>query len=234
MAPDVSTPSGYTFKPSRYSSHSLLLGSLPREGMGRRVLDVGCASGYLAEILVRRGYEVVGLERAGASGSDFPASVKLVEADLDEGIPSLSGEFSYVVCGDILEHVRHPARLLRELWTLLATDGRLVASLPNSGHLFFRLTALSGRFPHEERGLFDKTHIHFYTRAGWIDLLRSAGFGIEKMRSTIPPFGLAFPRLDGTVAIPTLEFFAHLSTLVWPTLFAYQFVAIAKPEAAPR
>src|SRR3954466_14149450 len=41
----------YTPKHEPYSSHSLLLRQLPADGARRRVLDVGCASGYLSEIL---------------------------------------------------------------------------------------------------------------------------------------------------------------------------------------
>ena len=52
---------GYTYKASPYSSHSLLVDSLPAEGRGLRVLDIGCAAGYLAEILAERGYDVVGI-----------------------------------------------------------------------------------------------------------------------------------------------------------------------------
>ncbi len=42
----------------------------------------------------------------------------------------------------------------------LAEGGRLVASLPNSGNLYFHLNILMGRFPAHGRGLFDRTHLH--------------------------------------------------------------------------
>src|SRR5438105_10807617 len=106
MASGTIAATGYTHKLSPYSSHTLLLDALPAEGRGQRVLDVGCASGYLAEILAARGFEVIGLERPGGYGYRFPESVELVEADLDGGVPALRGRFSYVICGDILEHLR--------------------------------------------------------------------------------------------------------------------------------
>ena len=46
MASVAVTP--YQLKPSPYGSHSLLLSNLPEEGEGRRVLDIGCAGGYLS------------------------------------------------------------------------------------------------------------------------------------------------------------------------------------------
>ena len=57
MVPVSAAP--YRLKDSPYSSHSLLLASLPSSGEGRRVLDVGCAGGYLGAILAGRGYRVV-------------------------------------------------------------------------------------------------------------------------------------------------------------------------------
>src|SRR4051812_9312468 len=161
MASGAMAASGYTHKLSPYSSHTLLLESLPSEGKGKRVLDVGCASGYLAEVLAQRGFEVVGLERPGGYGSNFPESVELVEVDLDSGVPPLRGRFAYVICGDILEHLRNPERMLTQLAKVLEPDGMLIASLPNSGNLYFRLMILGGEFPQKDRGLFDRTHVHF-------------------------------------------------------------------------
>src|SRR6266705_571440 len=100
MVSGAMTATGYTYKASPYSSHSLLLDSLPAEGRGKRVLDIGCAAGYLSALLVERGYEVVGIERPGGHGDTFPDNVELVEADLDNGLPPLRGRFSYAICGD--------------------------------------------------------------------------------------------------------------------------------------
>lgn len=157
----------YEFKASPYSSHSRLLALLPERGEGRRVLDVGCGNGYLAAILARRGYEVTGVERAGGYDERFPRTVRLIEADLEDGLPAVAGPYDYILCADILEHLRDPERLLRRLPELLGEGGEVIASLPNSGHLYFRLQILAGRFPQHDRGLFDRTHLRFYTWDGW-------------------------------------------------------------------
>src|SRR5947208_384730 len=160
MALSAVAPAGYTYKSSPYSSHTLLVDALPPEGRGKRVLDIGCAAGYLAEILAGRGYEVVGIERPGGHGDSFPENVTLLEAALDRGLPPLPGKFDYVICGDIIEHLRDPASMLAQIGAVLEPDGRLVASVPNSGNLYFRLTVLAGRFPQDDKGLFDRTPLH--------------------------------------------------------------------------
>ena len=221
------TGAGYTYKASPYSSHTLLVDSLPAEGRGRRVLDIGCASGYLAAMLAGRGYEVVGIERPGGHGDSFPENVELVEADLDSGLPPLRGKFSYVICGDILEHLRDPAKLLKQVAANLEPDGLLVASVPNSGNFYFRLNILFGRFPQDDKGLFDRTHLRFYMWKGWAELFATAGFQVEQRKVTAIPVGLALPKWDGTAAVRALESLAYAAARVRPTLFAYQFIVTA-------
>jgi SAM-dependent methyltransferase len=218
--------SRYTFKPSPYSSHSMLLASLPESGEGRSVLDVGCASGYLAGILAERGFRVTGIDAPGRAAA-FPTTCSLIETDLDSGLPRLPG-FDYVVCGDILEHLREPARMLGNIARVLAPGGRLIASLPNSGHAYFRWNVSLGRFPQHDRGLFDRTHLHFYTWQGWRDLFAGGGFEIESVRSSGVPVGLALPRLSETLLVRILERLSYESARLWKTLFAYQFIVVAR------
>jgi len=223
--------SRYSFKPSPYSSHSLLLAALPERGEGGRVLDLGCADGWLAAVLAARGYRVTGVERPGNVPAAFPREVELVEADLDAGLPPLSGAYNYALCADILEHLRDPGRLLDQIRGVLAPGGRLVASLPNSGNFYFRLNVLAGRFPQHDRGLFDRTHLHFYAWANWVDLLASCGFGIEKCRSSGIPVGIAMPGHAATLPVRAAERLSYELARCWKTMFAYQFVVTARPEA---
>ena len=48
-------------------------GAFPPDGEGRRVLDLGCANGYLGALLAARGYRVTGVERRGRARAGFPA-----------------------------------------------------------------------------------------------------------------------------------------------------------------
>jgi SAM-dependent methyltransferase len=221
----------YQLKTSPYSSHSLLLQSLPEQGQGRRVLDVGCAQGYLAGILADRGYDVVGIERPEGAGENFPANVDLIKADLEQELPRLSGTFAFIICADILEHLRDPLRLLRDLRQYLQADGRLIASLPNSGNAYFRLNIMLGRFPRHDKGLFDRTHLHFYTWSGWYELFSSGGFQIEKMMPTGIPLGLAVPRWEDNAVIRLFERLLYESARLWTRMFAYQFVVTARQKS---
>jgi len=226
----AANPSGspYLFKSGLYSSHSLLLGHLAGPGGGRPVLDVGGGEGYLSRLLQERGYRVVCLAAPGSVADNFPPGVEVLEADLDRELPPFSDPFSFIVCGDVLEHLRDPRKTLRWLRSQLAPGGRLVASLPNSGHWYFRWTVLRGRFPAEGRGLFDRTHLHFYTWAGWQQLLQSAGLEVVDVAPTAVPFGLALNLAPGHIAVRMLERLSYEGGRLWKTMFAYQFVVVAR------
>ena len=217
----------YQFKPGPYSSHTLLLSELPPRGDGLRLLDVGCADGYLSAILAERGYSVTAVD---LPGTPHPPGVHFAGADLNEGLPSLDGRFDFILCADVLEHLRNPLRLLRECRERLAPRGALVASLPNSGHAYFRGNVLLGRHPQHDRGLFDRTHVHFLTWQGWVKLLDMAQFRIERLRCSAVPFGEAVPRWKDSFAVRVLERLSFESARVWKGLFAYQFIVLARAE----
>ncbi|HXI42930.1 MAG TPA: class I SAM-dependent methyltransferase [Bryobacteraceae bacterium] len=222
--------SPYALKSGPYSSHTLALQALPKRGEGRWVLDVGCAAGYAGEILAVRGYRVVGVDRPGIVPERTSGNEMFVQADLDSGLPVLGQTFDFVLCLDILEHLRDPLQLLGQITPLLSPDGVLIASLPNSGNIYFRLNVLLGRFPAEDRGLFDRTHLHFYTWAGWLRLFSQAGFRIQSVKPSSVPVALALGRPNAGPLVGALETAWYWLARIWKKLFAYQFIVVAKPR----
>jgi hypothetical protein len=120
--------------------------------------------------------------------------------------------------------------LLKECRARLAPGGTLVGSLPNSGHFYFRWNVLMGRFPQHQRGLFDSTHLHFYTWEGWTALLRRAGFRVESVRCSGVPVSLAFPRWQGSLPVRAVEWLSFQAARVWKTMCAYQFIVRTRKE----
>ena len=154
-------------------------------GERQRVLELGCATGYMSEVMRSRGCYVVGVELD-------PIMAKMAEQHLDRLIvgdldvldleQELGGErFGVIVAADVLEHLKDPLRVLRSLRCLLVEDGFLIASIPNVAHGSVRLALLEGRFPYQERGLLDRTHLHFFTRESIGQLFEAAGFVIADL-----------------------------------------------------
>jgi SAM-dependent methyltransferase len=223
----VTAPTHYPFKSSPYSSHSILLARLPEPGRGLRVLDVGCGNGYLAERLAGRGYAVTGIEQPEGVSREFPGSVRFIAADLEGELPDV-GMQDIIVCADILEHLRDPAALLKRLRSHLSPGGHFLCSLPNSGNIHFRLTVLSGRFPKEDKGLFDRTHVQFLTWDGWRAMFGDAGLAITTVEPTAIPVGQRYPSIESTLPIRAAEAVCYHMARVYKELFGYQFVVEAR------
>ncbi len=167
-------------------------------GTGRRVLDVGCSTGYLARVLRDRGNRVSGVEiDAEAARAAEPVLEQLVVGDL-ESAELLGrfepGSFDVVVFADVLEHLRDPVRVLRDALPLLAPGGSVVVSLPNVAHAAVRLALLEGRFEYRPLGLLDDTHLRFFTRRSVEELLAAAGLrAIDMRRTTADVFATEIP-----------------------------------------
>lgn len=227
-SPIYQSNSRYELKPQAHSSHSILLQCLPETGNGRRLLDVGCADGYLSRLFSERGFSVTAIDAHIPQRPAFPDGIRFLEADLDCGLPPVDGNFDFVVCADVLEHLRHPDVLLRHIRCNMSGGGKLMASLPNSGNIYFRVNVLLGRFPAHDRGLFDRTHLHFYTWDGWKGLLNRNGFRIRMVQPSAIPFAVAWPRHCGLAAL--LESVYWVAAKAWRNLLAYQFVVVADLE----
>jgi SAM-dependent methyltransferase len=127
-------------------------------GPGRRVLDLGCRDGALTQAYAD-GNEVVGVD---ADPEALAQAAKLgIEthwADLDEPLPFEDESFDVVVAGELLEHLRDPARFASEARRVLRPGGTFVASVPNAFRLKNRLRFLMGRKPEN-----DPTHLHMFS-----------------------------------------------------------------------
>ncbi len=96
---------------------------------GARVLDLGCAGGFMAEPLARRGARVTGLDPAEeairAARAHAEQEGLSIRYDVGEGEAMSYGDaaFDIVVCVDVLEHVRDRSQVLSEVARVLAPGG---------------------------------------------------------------------------------------------------------------
>jgi methionine biosynthesis protein MetW len=197
-------------------THQLVVTQVP---LGSRVLDVGSAGGYLAEVLRdQRQCEVVCLDSD--AGSVEKAISRGFEARLvDLDVEPINGVgFDVVIFADVLEHLRHPAATLRQAYG----SRRVVVSVPNVGHWWGRRQLLAGRFPKDPDGLFDRTHLQFLTRATVRELAYDSGWSVvaEQFVGWRLPFE-SFVRGLHRLRLPAAHRF--------PELFAYQIVLTLEP-----
>ncbi|MBU3077077.1 methyltransferase domain-containing protein [Sphingomonas quercus] len=153
-----------------------------------RVLELGCGEGALAAAYKARNplghYTAVEMHGPSADHAetvvdrllrgDFEA---MSDAEITGGEP-----FDAIVLGDVLEHFRDADAVLARLYRLLGDDGHLVLSVPNVGHWSALYHLINGRWPSDDSGLFDRTHLRFFTLASLEDALVRAGYRTRKVR----------------------------------------------------
>ena len=134
---------------------------------GSRVLEVGCASGYLGRALIEKGCQVFGLEiDPEAAGEARQNGLVVREGSLEDPSfrASITDKYDFVLATDVLEHLKEPALVLEDFKRWLGPGGHAIIAVPNIAawkmrhQLFFR-----GDFEYQETGLLDRTHLHFFT-----------------------------------------------------------------------
>lgn len=106
-----------------------LVERLPRDG--GHVLDVATGTGLVAAELLRRGFEVTGVDQSAEmlarARERFGPRIALVEASA-ENLPFADGTFDHLTVTYLLRYVEEPGATLREL-TRVVRSGGVVASL---------------------------------------------------------------------------------------------------------
>ena len=152
----------------------------------RHILDVGCSNGALGRSLraAHTGRSVCGIEfdphfaREATEQLDYVVNADLNMLDWRDAMSGRS--FDCIIFADVLEHVVDPQRCLRQAGQHLQPRGSIVVSLPNIRHLSaLRAIFLNGRFPQRDRGIFDRTHLRWFTIADAYRLLADAGFKVS-------------------------------------------------------
>ncbi|MGF1988006.1 MAG: glycosyltransferase [Nostoc sp. ZfuVER08] len=154
----------------------------------QRVVDFGCATGYFAKLLNKKGCIVTGVDiNPNAAKLAEQYCKEVIVADLDfvsvtEILPS--HEFDVAVFGDVLEHLRNPWKILEDTKQILKKDGYVIASIPNIAHGAIRLSLLQGRFEYTELGILDNTHLRFFTRKTVEELFERPGYLVKIVDQT--------------------------------------------------
>jgi GT2 family glycosyltransferase/2-polyprenyl-3-methyl-5-hydroxy-6-metoxy-1,4-benzoquinol methylase len=200
----------------------------------RQVLDVGCATGSVAQALTERGCRVVGIEIdpiAAKQAERFCDEVIVGDVEALDLADSLgTRRFDVILLGDVLEHLRDPGRVLRALAGFLAPGGYVVASIPNITHASIRLALLTGRFRYTDEGILDRTHLRFFDRAGVQELFVNAGYHIELWRQILVDLFDTQQELDREAFPPSLVDAVRAA----PDGLTFQFLVVARPTGATR
>lgn len=136
-----------------------------------RLLDVGCALGFMLQEAKASGWEPVGLEtsRFAAQYAQQKSNCRVFTGTLEQARFE-SKSFDVVTLMDLIEHVVAPRGLMDEVRRILRPDGVVFIVTPNFGSLFVKLygpTAYS---------IGPDEHITYFQPSTMMRLLRQSGF----------------------------------------------------------
>ena len=158
---------------------------------GKRVLDVGCGGGILADSMARRGASVLGIDLA-----TKPLKVAQLHA-LEAGTPNVEyrevsaealaaeqpGGFDVVTCMEMLEHVPKPESVVQACATLVKPGGWIFFSTLNRNPKSFLLAIVGAEYvlnmlprgTHEYLKFIKPSELAGWCRTARLDLLQSQG-----------------------------------------------------------
>jgi SAM-dependent methyltransferase len=171
-------------KPYSDYANPELLDKIPLNA--KTILDVGCSTGALGAAYLRRNphCRVLGidadeaaLEVARGRLTDV-AAVNVEQTPMPFTVPE---GIDCIIYGDVLEHLADPWALLAEHAKYLSPHGTVLVCMPNVEHWSFAARLLTGTFDYEEQGLFDKTHLRWFTPRTMGNALSAAGLELSDL-----------------------------------------------------
>jgi 2-polyprenyl-6-hydroxyphenyl methylase/3-demethylubiquinone-9 3-methyltransferase len=180
---------------------------------GRRVLDVGCGGGLLAESLAQAGASVSAidlapsmLEVARLHAHESGLSIDYQLGSAEQYAARRPDPFDVVTCMELIEHVPDPAALLAALGTLLRPGGDLFVSTINRNLRSFLLAIVAAEYlmrlvprgTHEYERLLRPSELARLARVSGFTLLEIGGIAYDP-----------FARSARLIADPSVNYLAH-------------------------
>lgn len=151
---------------NRDNQASVELVNFAAQNSGRKILDLGCATGDYCIKLKERGFDCTGVDINPKYVAE--AREKGIEAQVMDGsnLNFPDNSFDTVLLFEVLEHVENPQRLLKEAKRVAAEN--VLITVPNCSQLS-ELSDFGLTYEH----VLEKDHVNFFTKNDLSDLIAS-------------------------------------------------------------
>ncbi|MGH3699013.1 MAG: class I SAM-dependent methyltransferase [Pseudonocardiaceae bacterium] len=187
-----------------------------------QILELGCSSGHLgAALKARQKATITGVELDNLYAKDAALRIDRVictsAEDFVAGTAPDGAPFDCLIAADVLEHLVDPWDVLSKAVKMLAPDATVIISLPNVLYWpEFRRLLTERRWPRDDAGIFDRTHLRWFTRSDAIELVEQAGLSLVRV---VPSYWAHGPRLALRRVVAR--------TPLWPFMAA-QYLIVAR------
>ncbi|MGE5266400.1 MAG: class I SAM-dependent methyltransferase [Deltaproteobacteria bacterium] len=191
LSPAARLMSAYEGKATAYFTNARadFVRLLPRDPTAR-VLEIGCGNGATGALAMARGRagRYVGVELIETQGRKARQVLSdVLIGDVEHmDFDWQPAEFDALILSEVLEHLLEPGLLLRRLHRFVRPGGMVLASSPNIAHWRVLRELVKGRFDLADQGVFDRTHLRWFTPATFAAMFEIAGFRIDHIRPVTP------------------------------------------------
>jgi methionine biosynthesis protein MetW len=163
-----------------------------------KILEVGCASGYMAQYLRNtKSCHVYGIDPDATYELEASNKCDIFDCGMLNDIETLTrlkeyieanGKFNVIFLSQVIEHMVNPQIVYDTARLLLSKDGLLIISTVNFCHWRSRLRLLKGIWHYVDYGMYDRTHVNFYSIKSFEDEVAKNGWKIDAARYYIDDF----------------------------------------------
>lgn len=197
------------------------------------ILEFGPSSGFFTRYLKEQRNAVVDIveidESCAKQASEYARDCHIGDIEQYLWKNAYSGrQYDFVLFADVLEHLRDPWNVLKEVGQFLKADGRIIISVPNIAHVQIIASLYNNDFSYSSAGILDKSHLRFFTELTIRQMIEESGLQVDEL---IPVQSPLLPEGCGTfLNLSSIPF--RLKRLLSKKEHAYamQFVVCCKKK----
>jgi 2-polyprenyl-3-methyl-5-hydroxy-6-metoxy-1,4-benzoquinol methylase len=194
LTPPAGVAQAYANKHASYFAGARLdfVAMLPEDPTAK-ILEIGCGTGRTGALALARGRagEYVGIELFDAAATEAREVLTgVITADVEKlDFNSLGWQparFDALILSEVLEHLVDPGQVLKKVARYIRPGGVVLASSPNVSHWRVIRELFYGRFNLADQGVFDRTHMRWFTPTTFADMFEDAGFRVVRLQPVTP------------------------------------------------
>ena len=199
-----------------------------RVATNKKVLDIGCGTGAIAQYLRLNACDVVGIDGLNPDLVNGPNKYYKISLD-DAPLPVDARMFDVILLLDIIEHLKKPEAFIDALSSELGNNpqAEVIATTGNVAFGPLRIMLMLGMFNYGKRGILDQDHTRLFTFNSFRKLFEQRGFDVLELSGIPAPFPLA---INTNWISKSLTMLNKLGIAVWRKFFSYQIFIRLKPR----
>jgi len=166
---------------------------LPKLKGNEKILDIGCGYGSVSEELIKKGFEVTGIEINDKAIEKLKQKgFKVLKRDINKAL-NINYKYDVVMILDVLEHVFDPLFLLNEAKKVVNSGGFLIITVPlyfdflDRIKIFFTGNIISldnlcyGKDIYKQFKTYNYDHIRFFRPKDVLEMEEILGLELDKL-----------------------------------------------------